>query len=89
MAFFKPASFRRRALWFTSSPLPTVRMYVCVRRRSADTDRIVTFKDIPALPTSQVYRKIQNACKTSENRENFRFWQVFTQTVLRILFSPQ
>ena len=24
-------------------------------------------KDIPALPTSQVYRKIQNACENSEN----------------------
>ena len=30
-------------------------------------------KDIPALPTSQVYQKIQNASKKSKNWENCRF----------------
>ena len=28
---------------------------------------LLLFKDVPALPTSQVYRKIQNACQKSEN----------------------
>jgi len=42
--------------------------FVCwggINRRHAET--YSTFKDIPALPTSQVYRKIQNACQKSEN----------------------
>jgi len=47
------------------------------------------FKDIPALPTSKVYQKSQNACWKTENWENYRFWQVFTRAVLRILFSLQ
>ena len=51
--------------------------------------KCVELKDIPALPTSQVHQKIQNTCQKSENGENYRFRQVFTRAVLRILFSSQ
>jgi len=62
----------------------------CIRKKlpAGPCQYSLMLKDIPALPTSQVYRKIQNAFWKSENCENYRFWQ-FTRAVLRILFSPQ
>jgi len=62
MATMSPHRYSTQTIWESYAYMEKVskRALLCILQPYT-TNKILMLKDIPAIPTSQVYRKIQNA----------------------------